>query len=107
MVDEVIDYDIYNEQEPVCKDGDWKCMLDNIYVGYLLFVEAHVKVGEDTVDGEVIPIIEVNKIDVTGMETEEINTVVEYVKRIYPDAVVYKLHFCGNHMGRPCKIIDV
>ena len=106
-MDEVFDYDIYNEQEPVCDEGDWRCMLDNMYVGYLLFVEAHVKVGEDEVDGEVVPIIEINKIDVADMENADINAVIDYIKRIYPDAVAYKLHFCGNHIGKPCKIIEI
>lgn len=97
----------YEEVQPTCADGDWECMLENFYSGYLLFVEAHVKVGEEVEGNMTIPIIEVNRIDVTGLSNEEINQAIEYVKQIYPDAIAYKLHFCGNHIGRPCNVIDV
>lgn len=92
------------EEEPVCQSNDWQCMLQNVYVGYVLKVEAVVETG---VDAEGNPVTEVYGVDVSGLSNEEIQQVIDNFKVIYPGAKEIRLHFCGNHIGKACKIMKV
>jgi len=105
MAEQIVS-DIYFEeqQQPVCQDSDWQCMLQNIYKGYILLVEAVLDKG---VDAEGNPIEDVYGVEVTDLTNVEIQQIIDNMKVIYPNAKEIRLHFCGNHIGKPCKLIKV
>ena len=92
------------EQQPICAKGDWQCLLQNFYKGYVLFVEAIVETG---VDKEGNPIEKVYGVEVSELTSEEIQKVIDNMKVVYPNAKEIRLHYCGNHIGKPCKLITV
>lgn len=100
---ENIDY-MLGEQQPVCAERDWNCMLQSFYEGYVIIVEAVVQTG---VDAEGNPIIDVYGMDVTGFTNQEIEDAIQRIKSLYPNAVEYRVHYCGNYIGRPCKMYKV
>lgn len=92
------------EYQPVCEDRDWNCMLENYYQDYAIIVEAVVEVGTDE---EGNPITEVYGVDVTGLSNVDIEDMIVDIKNLYPNAVEVRVHFCGNHIGKPCEIYKV
>lgn len=104
MTEEIISEYYTDEQQPTCADRDWECMYQNFYDGYVLLVEAVVQVGTDE---EGNPITEVYSVDVTGFTNQEIEDVINNIKELYPDAVEVRVHFCGNHIGKPCEVYKV
>ncbi len=104
MAEQIISEEYYIDQQPICPDRDWQCMLQNFYQGYLIFVEVVVQNG---VDEEGNPIYEVNGVEVTDMTNQEIEDIINGMKVIYPSAIECRVHFCGNHIGKPCKLIRV
>jgi len=105
MAEEIISEEYFGEeQEPICKENDWQCILQNVYRGYVLLVEAVIEKG---VDGEGNPVAEVYGVEVSDLTNEQIQKVIDGMRIIYPDAKEIRLHYCGNHIGRPCKIIRV
>lgn len=102
---DVVEYYMMEEPQPTCETNDWNCMLENFYKGYLVFVEAVVSEGICGEEGE--ECIKVYGVDVTGLSNDDINDVIEKIKVIYSDAMEVRVHFCGNHMGKPCRMIKV
>jgi len=102
MVDEMM---MSEDVQPVCPEGDWQCLLKNFYKGYILLLEAIIDTGEVDENGE--PILKVNSINVTDFTNDEINQMIQDIKDLYPNIVECRLHYCGNHLGKPCKLISV
>jgi len=106
MAEEIV-YDesmIYEEEQPTCPDRDWNCIWETFYEGYVILVEVVVQTGTDE---EGNPVTEVYGVDVTGWSNEDIEDAINDLKELYPDAVEYRVHYCGNHIGKPCKIFRV
>lgn len=95
MVDEMM---MSEDVQPVCPEGDWQCLLKNFYKGYILLLEAIIDTGE---------VLKVNSINVTDFTNDEINQMIQDIKDLYPNIVECRLHYCGDHLGKPCKLIPV
>jgi len=86
------------EGEIVCDEYDWEC-LQKKYKGYAVFLEALY------VDDEMNT--RISSVELTGLKNDEINEIIDNFKVLHSDANEIRVHFCGNHLARPCKIIKV